>query len=53
MAWINSDDLYHRKAFFVVAEIFSKYQNVDWLLGASTNWDEDGRGVCVNHGKKN
>ncbi len=25
MAWINSDDLYHRNVFFVVAEIFSNF----------------------------
>jgi len=52
MAWINADDLYHRKSFFTVAEIFSKYTDVNWLVGASTQWDEYGRCINVNHSRK-
>jgi glycosyltransferase involved in cell wall biosynthesis len=52
MAWINADDLYHRKSFFIIAEIFSKYTDVNWLVGASTQWDEYGRGINVNHSRK-
>ena len=47
LAWINADDLYHRKAFFIIAEIFSKYQSVSWLVGATSFWDENGRGINV------
>jgi glycosyltransferase involved in cell wall biosynthesis len=52
MAWINADDLYHRKSFFIVAEIFSKFINVNWLVGASTQWDEYGRGTNVYASRK-
>ena len=45
MAWINSDDMYHRKAFFTIAEIFCNFQHVNWLLGASTFYDESGRTI--------
>jgi len=31
MAYINSDDIYHPSAFSVVAEIFSKFPDVEWL----------------------
>jgi glycosyltransferase involved in cell wall biosynthesis len=47
MAWINSDDLYHPKAFFTVAEIFS-LNGVNWLQGIPTVFDEKGRTVYVS-----
>jgi glycosyltransferase involved in cell wall biosynthesis len=52
MAWINADDLYHKKSFLAVAELFSKYSNINWLVGASTHWDEYGRGVNVDRSRK-
>jgi len=52
MAWINADDLYHRKSFFVIAELFSKYTKINWLVGASTQWDEHGRGTNIDHSRK-
>jgi len=52
LAWINADDLYHRKSFFIIAEIFSEFQDVNWLVGASTHWDEQGRGVAVSCSRK-
>ena len=52
MAWINSDDMYHLNAFFSVAEIFSTYQEVNWLVGASTNYDETGKIVDVGHSRQ-
>lgn len=48
MAWINSDDLYHPKAFFTVAEIFSNFKNVNWLMGIPSTFDEKGRTVSVS-----
>jgi glycosyltransferase involved in cell wall biosynthesis len=47
MAWINSDDLYHPKAFFTVAEIFN-FNEVNWLQGIPSTFDEFGRTVAVN-----
>ena len=46
MAWINSDDLYHPKSFFTVAEIFN-LNEVNWLQGIPTAFDERGRTVFV------
>lgn len=43
MAWINSDDMYHKNSFFTVAEIFNNLKNVNWLTGKNTNYDELGR----------
>lgn len=51
MAWINSDDLYHPKAFFTVAEIF-KLDNVNWLMGIPSTFDQMGRTVAVNKIKR-
>ena len=48
MAWINSDDLYHSKAFFTVAEIFGKFSKVNWLQGIPSTFDEMGRTVAVS-----
>lgn len=47
MAWINSDDLYHPKSFFTVAEIF-EFNEVNWLQGIPSVFDEMGRTVYVN-----
>lgn len=51
MAWINSDDMYHRNAFFTVAEIFSTLQSVNWLVGVSSLYDTKGRTVRVEHSR--
>lgn len=42
MAWINSDDLYHRQAFSTAAAIFRKFPQVSWLMGSNTYFDEGG-----------
>lgn len=47
MAWINSDDKYHPKSLFVVAEIFSNYPKVEWLQGLPSLIDETGRVVSL------
>ncbi|WP_163400281.1 glycosyltransferase family 2 protein [Flavobacterium fluviatile] len=51
MAWINSDDVYHPKAFFTVAEIFS-LDGVKWLQGVPSTLDEMGRTIGVSKVKK-
>lgn len=45
MAWINSDDMYHRNAFNIVADIFCNMPDVEWLTGFETLWDDDDRTV--------
>ncbi len=47
MAWLNSDDLYHQKSFFSVAEIFSRFDEVNWIQGTPSFFDEIGRVVSV------
>lgn len=49
MAWINSDDMYQSKSFFTVSEIFSKYKEVNWLLGFPSVYDAMGRIVECPH----
>ena len=43
MAWLNSDDMYHAGSLFSVAEIFSKFKEVEFLMGQKTTYDESGR----------
>jgi glycosyltransferase involved in cell wall biosynthesis len=40
MAWINSDDMYHNRCLFAVAQIFSQFSNVHWIMGKNTFFDE-------------
>lgn len=42
MAWINADDMYHRKCLFRVAEIFEKFEHVHWIMGSNTFFDDRG-----------
>lgn len=51
MAWINSDDVYHPKAFFTVAEIFN-LDGVNWLQGVPSTLDERGRTIGVSKVKR-
>ena len=52
MAWLNSDDLYHSGALYTVAEIFSNFREVEWLLGKPTVFDEQGRCVYVENSRR-
>ncbi len=49
MAWINSDDMYHKNSFFTVAEIFTSFSEVKWLTGVNTFYDEFDRTTYVKH----
>lgn len=40
MAWLNSDDMYHSKSFFIAAEIFQKFKEIEFLMGHKTTYDE-------------
>lgn len=42
MAWLNSDDKYHRDAFFKVALLFESSPGVEWLTGHPTFWGKSG-----------
>jgi glycosyltransferase involved in cell wall biosynthesis len=47
MAWINSDDMYHKNALYTVADIFDSFPQINWLVGATTSFDESGRTVIA------
>lgn len=51
MAWINSDDMYHPGALFVISDIFQSFPEVNWLLGAMTSYDEKGRTIGLERSK--
>ncbi|MBI3519361.1 MAG: glycosyltransferase, partial [Bacteroidetes bacterium] len=42
MAWINSDDLYVPFCFFEVANIFTQFPDVKWLMGIPREYTENG-----------
>ena len=42
MAWLNSDDKYLPRSLFTVAEIFNKYEDVNWLMGLAREYTENG-----------
>ncbi|EOR93987.1 Glycosyl transferase, family 2 [Arcticibacter svalbardensis MN12-7] len=43
MAWINSDDMYHRKCLFTVSAIFNSFPELKWLTGYNTFFNEEGQ----------
>lgn len=52
IAWLNADDLYHYNSFFIIAEIFQKYNEVEFLMGQPTTFDENDRCVYVSELRK-
>ena len=42
MAWLNSDDLYVPYSFFAVAEIFSSFKEVNWIMGLAREYNAEG-----------
>ncbi len=47
IAWLNADDLYHYNSFFIVAEIFQRYTEIEFLMGQPTTFDENDRCIYV------
>jgi len=43
MCWINSDDLHHRKSLKAVADLFSQFSDIRWVMGCNTFYDEEGK----------
>jgi glycosyltransferase involved in cell wall biosynthesis len=52
MSWIGSDDMYHPKALWTVAELFSSFQDIQWLVGAATTYDEFGRTINTHSSRR-
>ncbi|MDT4954891.1 MAG: hypothetical protein QOJ02_3029 [Acidobacteriota bacterium] len=47
MAWLNADDMLHCGALFAVAEIFSKFPDIRWIMGQPTVFNQDGSCVQI------
>ena len=47
MAWLNSDDLYHKNALRTAIRIFNKFPEIEWITGVLTTFDEVGHTVDV------
>jgi glycosyltransferase involved in cell wall biosynthesis len=45
MGWLNADDMHHTKSLFTIAEIFTRFPQVQWLMGNPTYFDEEGRTI--------
>jgi glycosyltransferase involved in cell wall biosynthesis len=43
MAWINSDDKYYPYTFITIAEIFNKFNDINWIHGKNSWLDKVGR----------
>jgi len=52
MAYINSDDKYHYNSLFSAATIFSSMEDVDWILGRASFYNDEGTIVDVKDLKK-
>lgn len=48
MAWLNADDMYHKNSLFIVAEVFEKFKEIEFLTGQPTTFDEQDRCVKVD-----
>jgi glycosyltransferase involved in cell wall biosynthesis len=46
-AWLNSDDIYHDQSLFIVAEIFSTLNTVNWIIGTPSMFNQKGQLVSV------
>jgi len=47
MAWLNADDKFHPNAFFSMGTIFSSMEDVDWVLGRPSFYNDEGTIVDV------
>lgn len=52
MAWINSDDMYVQGSFSIVAEVFSSFSQVNWLIGSPSAYDENDRTIRIDKFKR-
>lgn len=53
MAWINSDDKYTPWSFKIVAEIFTQFPNVMWIVGFNSWWNSAGVMTSASRVPKN
>ncbi len=46
MCWLNTDDRLHSRALFAVADVFSHFDDVDWIIGYPTWYNSDGASLA-------
>lgn len=42
MAWLNSDDMFHPRSLFLLAQFYTDHPQVEWIMGYPTYYTEDG-----------
>jgi glycosyltransferase involved in cell wall biosynthesis len=52
MAWLNSDDMYFKGALNTIAEIFTSFDDVNWVMGVPTVFDEQDRAIVADRNRK-
>ena len=52
MAWLNSDDMYFNGALTTVAEIFSSFKEVNWVMGVPIVFDEKDRAIVADRNRR-
>ncbi len=45
MAWLNSDDMLHEGSLDLVAKIFQRFPQVDWIMGTPSYFDENDKEI--------
>jgi len=48
MAWLNADDVYMPWTFSIVAEIFEKYREIEWIIGLPGFLNEKGQYIGIH-----
>jgi glycosyltransferase involved in cell wall biosynthesis len=52
LGWLNSDDKLHPSCLSIISEVFSTLNDVCWITGSPTGFDEKGRTVVVAETRK-
>jgi hypothetical protein len=53
MCWLNSDDMYMPWTFRVVAEVFTAFPEVNWIVGYNAWWSDHGALTAASRIPKN
>ena len=53
MAWINSDDMYTPWCFKAIAEIFSSFSHLMWVVGFNSWWNSAGAMIMAKRNPRN
>lgn len=48
VSWLNADDIYYPWTFSVVNEIFTKYPEIDWIIGVPTFMNAKGQAIKIS-----